>query len=787
MLHSKFDIIVLYVENDNVSRNQSIEILEQYFTKVIVANSGSDALDKYHNHLLKNTKPIELLITNIEMPVMNGFELIQRLRKIDSRLHAIITSSINCGPYIKEITDISILNDYLAKPIDSNELYKIIKKSITAIEERRIEKNQRYIIEQFKNALDASAIVSKTDLKGNITYVNDAFCKISGYSKEELLGKKHNILRHSDVPCCVYKELWTTLKSKNIFKYQNLANIAKDGNTYYVNITIIPILDFHGKTLEYISIRFDTSELQRAVIKERKAKEAQTMFLANMSHEIRTPLNGILGFAEILGDSVLPKKEAEYIDIINSSASSLLNTVNEILDISKIETGNLKVEKRDFELYNELSIIKKLFVKKANEKNIKFSYNLSDNFLKTIVTSSDSSRIKQVLNNLLFNAIKFTPNNGIVSLDLTVKNRNEKNIKIEFSVKDNGIGIEKNRQKDIFKAFIQESQSTTREYGGTGLGLTICKNLIALLGSELKLESRKNEGSRFYFELEFEYKNLEKNEESSKKKIVKKFDVDVLVVEDVEINRKLMNTLLTKKGIRVTFANNGLEAVRIFEKDYNKFSMVLMDINMPIMDGLEACTHLNFLKKIKKIDNLPIIALTANVVLGDKNKFLENGFDDYISKPIDTNRLRSTLVKYLKFSNNINFENEDKIALEKQINETSVFKNKVIFDKNIILNNSKKMDIPEEFYLELLNDFLLIVDDEINKLKISFDKNEHRKFIDISHRNKGVCGNLVLTRLYEIFSIFENKKILAKDFENFLNEINENVLSLKEIYYNYIK
>ncbi len=763
----KFDIIVLFVEDDKAQRESLLPFLKTIFKKVLVVDNGLDAIEQYTQHKKLNEK-VELLITDIDLPQMDGFELIRQLRKHDPSLHTIITSGVSFGPFISEINSISVVNDFIAKPFTVQKLYSIIEKATVRIKVRRDRIEQSHLAKEYQKALDHAAIVSKTDLDGYITYANEKFCKISGYTKDELVGSSHNIIRHPENPKALYEELWRTIQAKKVFKHPSISNMAKDGSTYYVNTTIAPILDINDEIIEYISVRFNTTALENSIIQERKAKESQTLFLANMSHEIRTPLNGILGFAEMLEKSQLSPKESEYIDIINSSASNLLNTLNGILDMSKIITGNMQVEEVFFNPLEEFEIVKKLFKERAQTKNIKLLFNMFNNFHKNFLIKGDILKLKQVLFNLLNNAIKFTPKNGNVSLNIVVKDVNDDRMRLLFAVEDDGIGIGKETQKDIFKPFIQESQSTTREYGGTGLGLAISKEIVAALGGMLQLRSQKKKGSKFYFELEFEYKDKKKVREKKKSFLkTNSFKGNILVAEDEEINRKLMNAILTRMNLNTTFVKNGREAVDIFKRKNRYFDLILLDINMPEMDGLDACTEIKKIKEEYLIDNIPIIAQTAYAIKGDKVKFIKHGFDGYLSKPIDLNELVFLFSKYLEKESHIK---EEKRKINKE---------------TFIAKNAKKLDIPEEFYEELLNDFFNLIDKDINLLEQSLLNNDLLAVSNQAHKLKGLCGNLALYELHKIFFILEDKKLQEKDWSEYLENAKSEIKEIAEIIKNH--
>ena len=403
---------------------------------------------------------------------------------------------------------------FTIQAIKSEKYERII---ITMTDITELEKSNN-LLQEYKKAVDAGAIVSKTDIKGKITYVNDRFIDIAGFKKEELIGSNHNIVNSPNTPKETFKELWETIMSKNIW-YGNIENRKKDGTPYFVTATIIPILDENQQIIEYIGLRYDITEQVQAVEKAKKAENTKSLFLANMSHEIRTPLNAIIGFTKILKNSTLEKKETNYIDIIDKSAENLLGIVNDILDLSKIENGSLVCESIEFNPFKEFHSIVDLFLSKTLEKNINFISNIDPKILQKII--GDPLRIKQVLSNLISNAIKFSHDNSDITLDIKLLSQEDTYCMIEFSVQDNGIGISLDKQKTIFDDFTQADDSTSREYGGTGLGLSISNKIINALGSNIQIESIPDKGSRFYFTLKYN-NNVQNNknmEELNKLKV----------------------------------------------------------------------------------------------------------------------------------------------------------------------------------------------------------------------------------------------------------------------------
>lgn len=384
-----------------------------------------------------------------------------------------------------------------------------------------------------------------------------------------------------------------------------------------------------------------TIALEEALKSANIAKEAKSNFLAKMSHEIRTPMNGIIGFTQLISQTDLNEKQEEYINIITSSTQTLLSVINDILDYSKIESGKLVPEIIETNILEELNNIFSLFKNSAKAKNINYILSIDDKI--DTFLYSDIHKIKQVVSNLINNALKFTPENKKISLNISLLKDDLEYQEIVFCVEDEGIGIPHDKQKKIFEAFSQADESTSRKYGGTGLGLNISSSIINLLGGTLEVKSIENIGSKFFFTLK-----LKKCKNISTKDLTKitipklnNNDLKILVVDDNQVNLLIISEVLKKLNINYLLAENGQIAIDLCKE--NLFDIILMDINMPILNGLEAT---NILKNQYKIKT-PIIALTANSLEGDKNKYLEEGFDDYLSKPFNINDFLELVKKFL--------------------------------------------------------------------------------------------------------------------------------------------
>lgn len=374
------------------------------------------------------------------------------------------------------------------------------------------------------------------------------------------------------------------------------------------------------------------------------ANKSKSTFLANMSHEIRTPMNAILGFVDQLNKTETDPERQQYLNIIKNSGKTLLNIINDILDFSKIETGKMSLDQHSCALRPLLDETKMLLHKDFKNKEIDFKYNVSSGIPECIYT--DTIRVKQVLLNLLGNALKFTPQKGTVSFDVYYDK--DKDL-ICFSVSDTGIGIAQANQEKIFNAFDQEDNSITRKFGGSGLGLAISSKLVAMMGGELKVESKLGTGSRFYFDIPYVacQKETVKDEVDAATDEYQSHPMlsgHVLMVEDNKTNQMLLGMILDDLGMTFDTANDGVEAVAMYQAKYNA---ILMDENMPNMDGIEATRHIREIEREKNLPHVPIIAVTANALSEDRQRFLDAGFDEYVSKPYTEDDIASTLKKLL--------------------------------------------------------------------------------------------------------------------------------------------
>lgn len=524
-----------------------------------------------------------------------------------------------------------------------------------------------------------------------IIYVNEAFTRISGYEPHEVLGKTPRMLQGPDTDRAVLERLKACLSKGKSFKGE-LKNYTKDGDAYWLDISIVPIRDESGTITHFTAIernitqqkefekelcfekekaekeiaermrvetqmqeyadkleliRFEALDAQK---KAEQASAAKTEFLANMSHELRTPMNGIIGMAEILMDSGLDREQRENIETLHGSSETLLSILNDILDISKIEAGELEIETVPFHLNTAIRQIVQLFVPLATDKGVTLDIEQDDDLPSVLI--GDLGRIQQVLRNLISNALKFTEKGNItVILRSTTQTETPT---LYMAVEDTGVGIPKDKLDAIFEKFTQADTSVTRKFGGTGLGLAITQQLVKLMDGEIGVDSVEGQGSTFSFTIPLivaAEKDVPVNlydEKLGTSDIKLSKDLRILAVDDHPINQVFAKKLLKKLGFcDVDIAENGLQALDMI--DTKNYDIVLMDCQMPELDGYQTTKILRE-REGETNSRLPIIALTANAMVGDREKCLRAGMDDYLSKPIKPEKLIAKMKQWVEAS-----------------------------------------------------------------------------------------------------------------------------------------
>ncbi|MFW5757659.1 MAG: ATP-binding protein [Bacteroidota bacterium] len=480
-----------------------------------------------------------------------------------------------------------------------------------------------------KFALESAGdIILWMDEKARFTYVNKTAEKKYGYTEKQLLA-----MGLPDVDTRIsmmhWYELTQILDSKPSLNMESI-NKTNENVTFPVEISINKFI-FDGKRKYFafvrdISERKRNDELEQKIQIARKSAAIKQQFLANMSHEIRTPMTGIMGMTSLLQKSNLNMAQLEYVNNIRISSENLLNIINDVLDLSKIEAGKMELKPTKFNLRKFIDQVTEFFQHKIDAKGLSFKTSISSHIPKHII--ADQNRLKQLLNNLLSNAIKFTDQGGI-TVHFLLKEKNDKKMILACKVRDTGMGISEENQKHIFEKYTQIETSLVKKFEGTGLGLAICRELAGLMGGEISVKSKINEGSIFEFSFRAEYDETEQTPEINPVAIdLQELDLNILHVEDKLLNQKVVAYILMNAGANVDFAKNGAEAIKMYKP--GRYDLILMDIHMPVMDGITA--H----KKLSELYGeqlCPVIGLSANALEGDAQKFMELGLNDYIMKP----------------------------------------------------------------------------------------------------------------------------------------------------------
>ena len=647
---------------------------------------------------------------------------------------------------------------------DGDELEQLSRLISELVGEREKQRNR---LDNLSFALDQHAIVSITDIGGAITYANDKFCEVSGYSRAELIGRNHRMLKSGVHALDMYEGLWRTITGGEAWRGE-LCNRKKDGHHYWVAATIVPLLDESGRPTEYIAIRTDISARKEAeaqladqllfskqlmdaipipiyhkgtdgrylgcnrsfaeffgvddidawlgtsvhtlldpevaafhqakdlelfahagqqsyemrampmrtgvrslmyhkasltrpdgsirgligaivdmtdrylweegLIRARDAAEAanraKSDFLANMSHEIRTPMNGIIGMTDLALDTQLDEEQREYLQIVRSSSEALLTVINDILDFSKIEAGKLAIEEVGFDIQRTVAETLKTMALRAHEKGLELVSDMAAELPARVI--GDPGRLRQIVLNLVGNAIKFTEKGEIV-VRLAADAIDGQRATIRVSVCDTGVGIAPEKQAHIFDAFAQEDTSTTRKYGGTGLGLTISKRLVQLMGGRLWVESQPGRGSTFFFTLEL---GVDATEPSAAQPAGLS-GRSALIVDDNAVNREVLARLLQRWGMNATVVASGEAAIAMLSSQPVP-DAVLLDMHMPGMDGFAVGEWIRAQDSMK---SLPVLILSSGAMRGDAQRCRDIGLDGYFPKPVAEEELHAALGK----------------------------------------------------------------------------------------------------------------------------------------------
>ena len=506
-----------------------------------------------------------------------------------------------------------------------------------------VEKEQKY--RSLMDNMPGVVYRCKFDKDWTMLFISPSVFELTGYKPDEFTERViefNNLVLKTDQP-----SILKTIKNASAqkIKYSIEYRIRhRNGNTVWILDKGSFDFDNEGAPQWIDGVLVDITEqkiyeetLENAKLQAEEAANAKQSFMANMSHEIRTPMNSIIGFSDLLMDTPLDKEQRKHLVIVNNAARSLLRLLNEVLDSAKLERGKLTIEPVHFNLKPVIDSIMSTFWLEAKKKNLNLTLNINGSV--DSVYYGDKDRLRQVLTNLVGNAVKFTEQ-GSVNVTVSITQNNQ----LFFEVQDTGIGIPADRIQAVFQPFVQADGTTTRRFGGTGLGTTISKQLVELMGGTISLVSELGKGTCFYFSLPFGISDEAKIDRFDRRRTLLPA-LKVLVVDDIEQNTELLFLLLSRDQHTVTKASNGLEAIDKFKKQH--FDLILMDIHMPECDGIEATLKIRELEKQKQLKATPIIALTASVLQQDKRTARKAGMNGFANKPIDIHQLNQEIAQVL--------------------------------------------------------------------------------------------------------------------------------------------
>jgi PAS domain S-box-containing protein len=642
---------------------------------------------------------------------------------------------------------------------DNGEVQWVIIYGVTITEKKEFEEKVRRSEKRYRDLFNYSqALICTHDMTGRLLAVNPEICRVLGYAEDEMLGSRiqtfipaeHKekfeqeyidaIRTHSTAVSGVFCVL--NKKGERIYLLYKNYRVEEPGLEPYV-------IGFSQDITERIHMEKELRYAKKVTDEVAQAKES---FLAHMSHEIRTPMNGIMGMASLMAKTRLDDQQRYYLKLIQEAAGSLLVIVNDILDLEKIVAGKLQLEKINFKLVEKITTSIQAFIHKAEEKDLGLIF--QNGIPANMVVKGDPYRLSQVLNNILSNSLKFTEK-GRVTIVTGIIEQNEEWAVVEIVVSDTGIGISKDRIRTIFEPFEQADATISRKYGGTGLGLTICRNMIEMQNGELLVQSEEGKGSAFTVRIPYQLsmeamQENETNQDIDYKSLGHK---KVLVAEDVELNQYLARHILESWDFEVTIVSNGKEAVDQLQAE--PYDCILMDVQMPEMDGMEATRHIRQLPDPAKA-NIPIIALTANALKGDSERYLAAGMNDYLAKPFDEARLFRVISRNLT-------EQAPVVATEKNIpfkNHTSMLPVNKLYDLSMVQSVSGG---DESFIKKMVALFIETVPQNLEELVKATQEENWDQVGKTAHKLKSTVDSMGIKSIkQEIRTVEANAKQKAQ-------------------------
>lgn len=718
----------LYALNQELmSTNSSLEFLIQERTEELEQIARFPEEDPFpvfridiNGELVYSNEAGKQLLNKFEKEdILNQFKkwVDEGLEVGEKKIETLFLASTTFRVDFIHITKFNYINFYLTDINEQLHVERLLKQS---------EAKYKSVIENMRLGL------LEVDNDNKITRAYEQFCVLTGYSEEELIGKiAVDVFTRGEFTEQVLAQQNKRLNGEeSVYEAQIY---KKSGEQLWVLISGAPLFNENGEVIGSMGIHLDITESknnEEELISSRFQAEASAkskeVFLANMSHEIRTPMNAILGMIELLFRSNCTDNQLKYLNVISKSATNLLTIINDILDLSKVDSGGLSLQLGGFRINEVIEHVLQLSSLKAEEKDLLLNVRTTENLSSVFV--GDGLRLTQVLINLIGNAIKFT-DRGAINLEVQLLNDLEDRQEVLFKILDTGKGISKENIQRVFEPFRQEDESISKKYGGTGLGLSITQSLIRLMGGEICVNSELGKGSEFYFTL-----TLTKGDESSLPQI-EHLEIDyaelkglkVLLAEDNLFNQAVVEGLFEEHNIELTIVQNGAEAVDQVKKE--EYDIILMDVQMPVLNGLHATEQI---RNNKEINQPPILALTANAFKNECEKYLKYGMNDYLSKPYDPDHLYQKMLSLV---------NQKKMALTNNISTSSIEKN----TENRFCSLEKLYQMSsnnETFVLKMVDSFLEHTPPILSEVATAQKEHNWERVSELCHRLKASYNTL---------------------------------------------